>query len=129
MGLHHALLCPVYSGRCLSEYFLALGVLMSYASECPDIIEADFMFYGVWVPHYMAEEFHSLLREALCGEGAFIFSSMDFLVHPRVGAFLFRWIYDLMIIGGFKSKNLSENFVVYGIELFEHTVREDERLT
>ena len=33
-----------------------------------------------------------------------------------------------MVIGGFKSKNLSENFVMYGVNFFEHTVREDERL-
>ena len=88
VGLHHALFCPVYSGRCLSKYFLALGVLMSYSSEGPNVVETDFVFYGVWMAHYMAEEFHTLLRETLCGEGALILSSMHFLMHPCVRAFL-----------------------------------------
>ena len=74
----------MYSGRCLSKYFLALGVLVSDSTEGPYIVKADFVFDGVWVPHYVAEEFHTLLGEALCGEGALIFPSMDFLMHPRV---------------------------------------------
>ena len=60
--LHHALFCPVHSGRCLPEDFLALGVLMAYASKGPHVIEADFMFNRVGVPQDMPEKLHSLLR-------------------------------------------------------------------
>ena len=82
--LYHALFCPVHSGRCLAEDIFSLSVKMPDSPECAHVIETDFVFERFWVAHDMPEKFHSLLGESLCGQGAFIFPSVHFLVHPGV---------------------------------------------
>ena len=102
---------------------------MSYTSKSTYIIEAHFMLKGVGVPHDMSEKNHTLLRKLLCWEGALIFSPVHFLMHPGVGAFLFRGVDYFMIVGGLKTENMAQYFVVDGVKFLEHAICKYKRFS